>query len=227
MTPPRRRGEAAPAPPSRSYEEEAWAAGCRHVAGVDEAGRGALAGPVVAAAVILPPGADIPGVADSKLLTPARREKLLDEVIAAAVAWAVGIVEPAEIDELNILRATHAAMHRALRALEPPPDLILVDGWALPGSEIPQRNLIGGDRLCYAIAAASIIAKVTRDRLMRDLDAVHPEYGFAGHKGYGAATHLQALAQHGPCAQHRLSFAPCRPSGQTTLFAAEDAGKED
>ena len=207
-------------------EREAWAEGRRLVAGLDEAGRGALAGPVVAAAVILPCDADIPHVADSKLLTPAQREALFDPIIATALSWAVGVVEATRVDEINILRATHQAMHEALAGLNPAPELVLVDGLPLPDARFAQRSVIGGDRRCYVIAAASIIAKVTRDRLMCELHDHYPEYGFAQHKGYGSATHLQALQRHGPCAIHRRSFAPCRAGGQLPLGGLEDGAPD-
>lgn len=210
----RRLPEAAP----RDLEREAWNRGLQYVAGVDEAGRGALAGPVVAAAAVMPADADLPHVTDSKLLTPEAREMLYEQVTTTALTWAVGLVGPAEIDQLNILQATYAAMRLALQQLAPRPELVLVDGWPLPACAFPQQNVIGGDRQSYAIAAASIIAKVTRDRLMVELDVAYPVYGFAGHKGYSAPGHLRALADHGPCPIHRLSFAPCRANSQRSLF---------
>lgn len=217
----RRRGRCLPVAAPRTHERAAWSRGQHHVAGVDEAGRGALAGPVVAAAAIMPADHDLPHVTDSKLLSPRDREALFAEITATALAWAVGFVGPAEIDQLNILQATYTAMRRALRQLAVAPDLVLVDGWPLPDCPFPQQNVIGGDRECYAIAAASIIAKVTRDRLMIELDATYPAYGFAGHKGYSAPAHLRALAAHGPCPIHRLSFAPCRVGEQRSLFETE------
>lgn len=206
-----------PAAP-RTLEQAAWAEGFSLVAGVDEAGRGALAGPVVAAAIILPQESYISHVTDSKLLSPEIREALWDQLTASAIGWAVGIVEAQVIDEVNILQATHQAMRQALAALNPVPDLALVDGHPLPHSPLCQRNIIGGDRQSYVIAAASILAKVTRDRLMRSLDTVYPQYGFAAHKGYATLPHLQALRHHGPCPIHRLSFAPCRECTQLALF---------
>lgn len=209
-----------PAAP-RTLERRAWADGHELVAGVDEAGRGALAGPVVAAAVILPAKSRIPHVTDSKLLAPDDRAALWERITAEAITWAVGVVEADAIDRINILRATHRAMHEALAALEPAPALVLVDGLPLPGSGFTQRNVIGGDRRSYTIAAASIIAKVTRDRIMCELGDAYPQYGFAEHKGYATPPHLQALRQHGPCPVHRMSFAPCRECSQLALFAPE------
>lgn len=210
-----------PAAP-RTLERQAWAEGYQLVAGVDEAGRGALAGPVVAAAVILPPTSRIPHVTDSKLLSPEDRAALWERITAEAVSWAVGVVAAPDIDRLNILRATHRAMREALSALAPAPALVLVDGLPLPGTRIAQRNVVGGDRRCYAIAAASIIAKVTRDRLMCELDGSYPQYGFAEHKGYATPPHLEALRRHGPCPVHRMSFAPCRECSQLVMFERDD-----
>jgi ribonuclease HII len=224
-SPPRRRK--LPPAASREWEQQAWAEGFERVAGVDEAGRGALAGPVVAAAVIMPPQPLLDHVTDSKLLPPADREALAAEIRQVALAWAVAIIPPGVIDAVNILQANHRAMREALRALQPAPALALIDGHPLPGSEFPQRNLIGGDRRCYCIAAASILAKTTRDQLMVVLDGEYPAYGFAGHKGYGAATHLAALRRLGPCPAHRLSFAPCAQTGQPCLdFTELNADRE-
>lgn len=210
-----------PAAP-RTLERQAWAEGYHLVAGVDEAGRGALAGPVVAAAVILPPTCHIRHVTDSKLLNPKAREALWERITAEAVSWAISVVPAEDIDRLNILRATHRAMHEALSSLVPAPALVLVDGLPLPGTRFPQRNVVGGDRQCYAIAAASIIAKVTRDRLMCELDCCYPQYGFAEHKGYATPPHLRALRRHGPCPVHRMSFAPCRQGSQLMMFGPDD-----
>ncbi|WP_328831762.1 ribonuclease HII [Thermaurantiacus tibetensis] len=178
------------------------------VFGVDEVGRGPLAGPVVAAAVLL--FADIPGLADSKTLSPARRFEL-DRAVRAGGQVALGSASVAEIDRLNILEATLLAMARAVHALAArsgPPDLVLVDGNRAPPLAAPVRTVVGGDASEPAISAASIVAKVARDALMVALDALHPPYGFAAHKGYGTAAHLAALARLGPCAAHRRSFAP-------------------
>lgn len=181
------------------------------IAGVDEAGRGPLAGPVLVAAVILDPARPIEGLADSKLLTPARRAELALCIRASAYAFAICAVEVEEIDRLNILHATMAGMSRALRALAVLPELALIDGNRLP-PDLPCRGraIIGGDASEAAISAASILAKTERDRLMTAMDDIHPGYGFARHKGYCTAVHLAALQQLGPCPQHRRSFAPVR-----------------
>jgi ribonuclease HII len=168
------------------------------VAGVDEAGRGPLAGPVVAAAVVLDARAPIAGLADSKVLSPRRREALFDAVCARSLAWSIGLASAQEIDRLNILQATFLAMQRA------------VDGNRLPSWSVPARAVVGGDALEPCISAASILAKVHRDRLCLELHRRYPVYGFDVHKGYPTAQHRQALAEHGPCAEHRLSFAPVR-----------------
>lgn len=181
------------------------------VAGVDEAGRGPLAGPVVVAAVILDPARPVAGLADSKTLAPARREHLASLLRAQALAWAVIEVDAAEIDRCNILAATLAGMARALRTLSVAPALALVDGNRLPPDlPCPGRAIVGGDGSEPAIAAASILAKVQRDQRMVELDRRHPGYGFAEHKGYPTAGHLAALARLGPCPAHRRSFAPVR-----------------
>lgn len=178
--------------------------------GVDEAGRGPLAGPVVAAAVILPPGASLSGLNDSKKLSPRRRERLAAEIRTTALAWAVAEASAAEIDEWNILRATLRAMARAVAGLPVTPDEVRVDGNQAPALAVPVRTIIGGDALEPAIMAASILAKTHRDARLVALDARYPEYGFARHKGYGTAAHLAALARLGPCPEHRRSFAPVR-----------------
>lgn len=180
------------------------------VAGVDEAGRGPLAGPVVAAAVILDPARPIAGLDDSKRLTAARRETLYGHIRETAHAVAVAVAEPAEIDAINILQATMAAMQRAVGMLEPAPRAVRIDGNRCPPLDMPARAVVGGDGLEPAISAASIVAKVARDRLMRELDTRFPGYGFAAHKGYGTRAHLEALRRLGPCTAHRRSFAPVR-----------------
>ena len=185
------------------------------VAGVDEAGRGPLAGPVVAAAVILSPDRPIEGLADSKKLSAPRREQLAKQIRRDALAWSVGWSDPAEIDDVNILGATMLAMHRAIELLPMMPDGVQVDGNRLPNLMFGSHRLdgeaiVGGDSKVPAISAASIIAKTTRDGIMAFLDRVHPEYGFGRHKGYGTRVHLECLQRHGPCAEHRNSFAPVR-----------------
>ncbi len=180
--------------------------GIQHIAGVDEAGRGPLAGPVVAAAVILPPDTLIPGLNDSKALSEKRRAELFEIIHNTALAIGVGKASPQEIDKYNIRNATHHAMCEALASLNISPNRVLIDGNALPGSPFPEQSVIGGDRKSLSIAAASVIAKVTRDRLMIDYHAQYPAYGFASHKGYGSADHLAALQKHGPCPIHRQSF---------------------
>ncbi|MBU3665952.1 MAG: ribonuclease HII [Chthoniobacterales bacterium] len=192
-----------------SRERLLQARGFATVAGVDEAGRGPLAGSVVAAAVVLPGDFALDGLTDSKKLSPPKREKLFTAITATVeVAWAVGEASAAEIDDLNILRATHLAMARAVDALPRKPDHALVDGLPVRGLPVEHTALVGGDSLSLSIAAASIIAKVTRDRAMELLDAQFPQYGFARHKGYGVREHLEALREHGPCPAHRRSFAP-------------------
>jgi len=187
-------------------ERRLWRAGVTHVAGVDEAGVGPLAGPVVAAAVILPRGLRLLGLDDSKVLSPARRASLHDRLRREAVAIGVGRAEADEIDRLNIFQAGRLAMRRAVEALTLQPDHLLVDARSVPGWPRPQTALIHGDARSASIAAASVIAKVTRDRLMEALDREHPVYGFARHKGYPTTEHRAALARHGPCPVHRASF---------------------
>ncbi len=178
------------------------------IAGVDEAGRGPLAGPVVAAAVILDDLKPIKGLADSKQLTAKRREKLYDEIRAKALCCSIAQASVEEIDRLNILNATMLAMQRAVQGLRLKPAKVLVDGNRLPPLDVLAEAIVSGDALVPAISAASILAKVTRDRLLDELDQLHPAYGFARHKGYGTAQHLQALMEHGPLPEHRRSFAP-------------------
>ena len=178
------------------------------IAGVDEVGRGCLAGPVMAGAVVLDPGRHIAGLADSKALTPAGRDRLYDAIVARAAAWSVAEIPPAEIDVINIHQATLKAMHTAVLALAPLPDVVLVDAFRIPALPMAQRGVIKGDRQCAAIAAASIVAKVTRDRLMDRMHAEDPRYGFDRHKGYATADHLSAVARHGYSTAHRRSFRP-------------------
>jgi ribonuclease HII len=189
------------------FESAAWRRGISRLAGVDEAGRGPLAGPVVAAAVVLAPGARIAGVDDSKRLLPEERQRLFDLIQERAVGVGVGIVDHLTIDRINILQATRLAMGQALGALAMEPELVLTDFVTVPGLRCPQRNLVEGDRRSASVAAASIIAKVTRDRIMEEADREYPLYGFGRHKGYGTPEHRIALEQHGPCALHRRTFA--------------------
>ncbi|MEZ4703333.1 MAG: ribonuclease HII [Rhodothermales bacterium] len=193
--------------PSLDIEKMYWAQGCLHVAGVDEAGRGCLAGPVVAASVVLPPDLDLPSVRDSKQLSPERRESIALVIRRAAVAIGVGICSPEEIDRLNILWASMEAMRRATADLAVTPDIVLIDGnHTIPDSPWPTRPIVKGDTLSQCIAAASIIAKTVRDRLMRDLDARHPGYGWSHNAGYPTAEHYAALERQGPTPHHRQSF---------------------
>ena len=189
------------------YEKKAWASGAVMIAGVDEVGRGSLFGPVVAAAVILDRNYRIRGLRDSKLLLPERRELLAPRIREHAVAWAVAAVDAARIDQINIYHASRLAMREAVMRLQPAADHLLIDAVRLD-CELPQRAIIHGDALSASIAAASILAKVERDRMMCKWDAVFPEYGLASHKGYSTPQHLAALLQYGPTPLHRQSFAP-------------------
>jgi ribonuclease HII len=193
---------------SRTLENEVRRLGFCHVAGVDEVGRGCLAGPVVAAAVVLNPDRPIPGLADSKVLTAEEREALYAIIQAAAAAWSVTAIGPGEIDRINIHRASLRAMGQAVMRLVPLPGFVLVDGFPIPDLLIAQRAVIGGDRRSSAIAAASIVAKVTRDRMMVELHAVDPRYGFDRHKGYATRDHLDAVGRFGYSEAHRLTFRP-------------------
>jgi ribonuclease HII len=188
------------------HEDEAGAQGFGAVAGLDEVGRGALCGPVVAAAVVLGPGFDTEGLDDSKRLSPRERRRLAARIRAEARAWAVGMAGPREIDRFNILRATHLAMRRAIQALPVAPDLLLVDALTIPGVTIPQRPIVKGDAISVSIAAASIVAKVARDEIMGELDGRHPGYGLAHNMGYASDDHRQALRRMGPSDVHRRSF---------------------
>jgi len=189
-----------------AIENAARRYGFARVAGADEVGRGCLAGPVMAGAVVLDPGAHVPGLRDSKQLTPAARARLFDEIVEHALGWAVSAVEPAEIDRIGIQRASLAAMREAVLSLAPLPDLVLVDAFRIPDLWIPQRAIIHGDARASAIAAASIVAKVVRDRHMQEAHARDPRYGFDRHKGYGTADHLEAIERFGLSAAHRRSF---------------------
>jgi ribonuclease HII len=207
------------------FERELWRKNLTRVAGVDEAGRGPLAGPVVAAAAILPPRwnesglpAELTGLNDSKQLTETQREKFFAFLTSCGeVEFAIAQVEATQIDEINILQATHRAMNEALAKLNPPPQHALVDGRPVKTMRVPQTAIVKGDARSYSIAAASVLAKVTRDGLMLEFNARFPEYGFAGHKGYGTPQHLAAIAAHGACPIHRKSFAPLKQK-ETGLF---------
>jgi ribonuclease HII len=192
------------------YEGALWSAGVQHVAGVDEAGMSPLAGPVAAAAVILPPGSRLPGVDDSKKLDAASRERLAGEIKATAVAWSVAFAEVEEIDSINIYWASRLAMRRAIEGLACRAEHVLVDGRRLKGLELPQHAIVKGDAKSLTIAGASILAKTARDELMCKLDAAYPGYGFARHKGYPVPEHRAALVKLGACVIHRRSFAPVR-----------------
>ena len=212
-----------------THERERLARGCERIAGVDEAGRGPLAGPVVAAAVVFSPehirvGLPEPldEVNDSKKLSAKKRESLFKLLRSLdGLEFGIALVEPAEIDRINILRATHLAMNKALAALGQAPGHVLVDGRPVASLGHAQTPLVKGDSLSYSIAAASILAKVTRDRMMVELDLEFPGYGFAAHKGYGTPGHLDALKRLGPCRVHRHSFAPIKPRPQLGLFLGE------
>jgi ribonuclease HII len=196
-------------PPDLTLESALHSRGIRLVAGVDEAGRGPLAGPVAAAAVILPRGYSCPGLDDSKKTPAAKREQLYATLTRdPSIIWAVATADCGEIDQHNILRATHLAMRRAVEALARIPDHCLIDGLPVRGFPIPHDAIVKGDGRSLSIAAASIIAKVTRDRLMREIDREFPQFGFARHQGYGTREHLEALRIHGPCRHHRRSFQP-------------------
>jgi ribonuclease HII len=195
------------------YERELYTQNVRYIAGVDEVGRGPIAGPVVAAAVILPKDAYLPGLNDSKRLSEAKREELYTQIMHCAVSIGIGIVSAEEIDQLNIYQATKKAMVQAIQQLIPKPDFLLIDAMELPVL-IPQRSIIKGDANSVSIAASSIIAKVTRDRMMKELGKKYPQYGFEKHMGYGTAGHLEAIRKYGIISEHRKSFAPVREAAQ-------------
>ena len=191
----------------KQIEKVFYNKGIEYIAGIDEAGRGPLAGPVVVASVIMPKDSMIEGINDSKKVSEKKREKLYDIILEEAISYGIGIIYQDEIDEINILQATKKGLTEAVEQMKIKPDLIMVD--ALTGIDtlgIPYQSIIKGDAKCYSISAASIIAKDTRDRIMREWDKVYPEYGFAAHKGYGTAKHSAALKEYGPCEIHRRSF---------------------
>jgi ribonuclease HII len=199
------------------YERKLWLSGLRAVAGVDEAGVGPMAGPVVAAAVIFAPETHIKGVHDSKQVPAPKREELHEIIVERALAFAVGVAEVEEIDRINIYYAALLACTRAIEGLCIKPEHVLIDGRPVRGLKIPQTHIVGGDRKSFCIAAASIIAKVTRDRMMCELDARYPGYGLARHKGYCTAEHLEAVGRLGPSPIHRTSFAPVSAAAQLSL----------
>lgn len=210
------------------WEFEDWASsqGYNSVAGIDEAGRGPLAGPVVAAAVILPRDLRIPGINDSKKLAPTLRDSLYERICAEAISVGIGISDSSKVDRLNILQATLRAMEEAVGDLTVSADYLLIDGISSTSLPLPQRTIKKGDNLSISIAAASIIAKVTRDRMMIGYDQLYPGYGFAGHKGYGSASHLEAIAALGPCPIHRMTFrgvrehlSPMNDSGSVSVIS--------
>ena len=191
----------------KQIEEELYNSGANLICGIDEAGRGPLAGPVVVAAAIMPRDSMIEGVNDSKKVSEKKREKLYDLITDEAIAYGVGIIDQKEIDRINILNATKEGLTMAVKELNPKPDLIIVDALSKIDTEgIPYKSIIKGDAKCYSIACASIIAKVTRDRIMRQWDEVYPQYGFIKHKGYGTAAHISSIKEYGLCPLHRLSF---------------------
>lgn len=190
----------------KQYERKLYAEGIRYIAGIDEVGRGPLAGPVVAAAVILPDDFDILGVDDSKKLSEKKREELYTLITKYAVSYSIGIIDNATIDEINILEATKLAMKQAVEKLETKPEYILIDALTLKGIDVPQRGIIKGDSLSVSIAAASIVAKVTRDRMMGEYHHQFPQYAFDHNKGYGTKAHYEGIDSHGLCELHRRSF---------------------
>ena len=214
----------------KQYEEELWEQGFRYIAGIDEVGRGPIAGPVVVAAVVLPRKTFIAGVNDSKKLSAKKRETLAAEIKAKAISWTVVAVNPPYLDEINILNATRKAMYIAVAELCPRPDFLLIDALKLSDININQQSLIKGDSLSFSIACASILAKVERDASMEYFDIIYPGYDFAKHKGYATRQHIQALMDKGPCSIHRSSFEPVKSllSGgtygqQPGLFDQDDA----
>ncbi len=211
----------------RGYEARLWQTGFRLIAGVDEAGRGSLAGPVIAAAVIFPPPFWIKGLADSKRLKAERREELFERIKDLALSWGIGVVEAEAIEAFNILRASLLAMERAITSLSPPPDYILIDGNHLPTVSLPGIALPKGEAKSPSIAAASILAKVTRDRLMTEYHRVFPQYGFLRNKGYGTKAHLEAIRSYGPSPIHRRTFRGVREhiedSGQSLVFSLRES----
>ncbi|HEX2028241.1 MAG TPA: ribonuclease HII [Nitriliruptorales bacterium] len=211
--------------PTGDYEAVLHARGFRRVAGADEAGRGALAGPLVAAAVVLPPGWVPDGLNDSKLVPPAERDRLYDEIVAHALAVGVFRISHTRLDQIGLQRANLAALRAALNKIDPDPEYVLVDGFALRRLPVPCLRVVKGDQVCTSVAAASIVAKVTRDRIMVRADRRYPGYGFASHKGYRSPQHLAALRELGPCDIHRRCFAPVSLARYLpTMGDLDDAG---
>lgn len=192
------------------YEEEAFSLGYELIGGIDEVGRGPLAGPVVAATVILPRDAKIPGINDSKKLSFHQRERLCKTISNLIIDWGIGIVDEQIVDEINILQATYLAMEKAIKSLKSKPHFLLVDGFKIPQIDIPQKPIIKGDQLSISIQSASILAKVIRDRIMIEYDNEFPQYGFAKHKGYGTSLHIESIKKYGICKIHRRSFEPIK-----------------
>jgi len=199
------------------FDSVFYSRGFKSLIGVDEAGRGPWAGPVVAAAVILPQNAFIEGLNDSKKLSPKKRKTILEKIKQTALSYSVGVISHIQIDEINILQATYQAMKTAIAGTNTPFDLVLVDGWAIPNLELPQQNIISGDAQSACIAAASIVAKETRDAIMEQMAQEYPQYGFEKHKGYGTKQHMQALQKFGVCPIHRVSYAPIKAIINNTL----------
>lgn len=207
-----------------NHEEQCVNQGYGNIAGIDEAGRGPLAGPVVASCVILPREFSVDGIRDSKKLTPKKREYLYEEIKSYAIDWAVGIVDSKTIDRINIRNASFEAMKIALYGMKVKPDFLLVDGFRIPGIDTAQKGIVHGDATVLSIASASIIAKVTRDRIMLEYDNVHPEYGFAKHKGYGTQLHLSRIREHGVSRIHRMTFSRVREFVDANAFCEEYHG---
>lgn len=208
-----------------AYERALCDAGHGPVAGADEAGRGACAGPLVAGAAILPPDLRPTGLNDSKLMTAAARDKAYEEIVTGAAAWAVAVIPAADVDRMGVQEANYEALRRAVAGLGVRPSLVLFDGFAVPNAGVPSHAVVKGDRLAACISAASVIAKVTRDRIMAELHENHPKYGFAAHKGYSTAEHQAALVRWGPCAEHRFTYSNVAAAAATAAPTSAFAGR--
>jgi ribonuclease HII len=206
--------------PTFTFEKEARSNGALFIAGVDEVGRGPIAGPVVAAAVVLPEGFGQIGIDDSKRLLPAQRDEVARRIRKEAICWSIGVVDPEEIDRINIYQASRLAMKQAIVSMSDEPDFLLIDGNMTLDLEIAQRSVIKGDQLSISIASASILAKVARDGMMLEYHEVYPKYGFMNHKGYATRLHVEAVRKYGPCPIHRKSFRTVSDFGQLELFAS-------